>query len=102
MDAGGENETAFVGGINLNPHSVVAPGHKGEAQNHDVFIELTGPSTVDVQHNFVQRWNEASERMSSDGCWGAGNTDDLPFPTRVAARRGSAVVQIQRTVHEAR
>jgi cardiolipin synthase len=102
IDAGGENETAFVGGINLNPHSMVAPGHKGEGHNHDVFVELAGPSAVDVQHNFVQRWNEASERMANDGCWGAGSATSLPFPTRVPAHRGSAVVQIQRTIHERR
>ena len=102
IDAGDENETAFVGGINLNPHSMVAPGHKGEGHNHDVFVELAGPSAVDVQHNFVQRWNEASERMARDGCWGAGSTTSLQFPTRVPAERGTAVVQIQRTIHEGR
>jgi phosphatidylserine/phosphatidylglycerophosphate/cardiolipin synthase-like enzyme len=102
IDAGGEDERAFVGGINLNPHSMVAPGHKGEGQNHDVFVELAGPSAVDIQHNFVQRWNEASERMVKDGCWGTGSTTSLAFPTRVPAERGSAVVQIQRTIHEGR
>ncbi len=30
IDAGTGHETAFVGGINLNPHSVAAPGHHGE------------------------------------------------------------------------
>ena len=102
IDAGGEDETAFVGGINLNPHSMVAPGHKGEGQNHDVFVQLAGPSAVDVHHNFVQRWNEASERMARDGCWGAGSTTSLQFPTRVPTERGSAVVQIHRTIHEGR
>jgi cardiolipin synthase len=102
IDAGGENETAFVGGINLNPHSMVAPGHKGEGHNHDVFLELAGPSAVDVQHNFAQRWNEASERKTKDGCWGTGSTASLPFPSRVPAERGRAVVQIQRTIHEGR
>ena len=29
IDAGEDTQTAFVGGINLNPHSVVAPGHSG-------------------------------------------------------------------------
>lgn len=99
IDAGEESETAFVGGINLNPHSMVAPGHQGEGQNHDIYIELTGPAAVDVHHNFAQRWNEASERFSENGRWGAGSETDLPFPVRVPAYRGDAIVQIQRTTH---
>jgi cardiolipin synthase A/B len=102
IDAGGEGETAFVGGINLNPHSLVAPGHHGEGQNHDVYVELAGPSAVDVHHNFVQRWNEASERHAMDGRWGIGSETDLPFPANVPAPRGDALVQIQRTIHPGR
>ena len=102
IDAGSEAETAFLGGINLNPHSVVAPGHGGKGENHDAYVELTGPSTVDVQHNFVQRWNEASERQLVDGRWGAGSEADLPFPTSVPDRKGNATVQIQRTIHSGR
>lgn len=102
IDAGADTETAFVGGINLNPHSMVGPGHCGEDQNHDVYIELAGPSAVDVHHNFVQRWNEASERLAEDGRWGAGSEANLPFPARVPTRRGNALVQIQRTVHRGR
>ena len=60
IDAGTDGECCLVGGINLNPHSMVAPGHRGEGQNHDAYLELSGPSVVDVHHNFVQRWNEAS------------------------------------------
>ena len=66
IDAERETTTAFVGGINLNPHSLVAPGHQGEGQNHDVYVELRGPALADVQHNFVQRWNESSERTAVD------------------------------------
>jgi phosphatidylserine/phosphatidylglycerophosphate/cardiolipin synthase-like enzyme len=95
IDAGRATETAFVGGINLNPHSMAAPGHRGAGQNHDVYVELAGPSAVDVHHNFVQRWNEASERLES-------SEPDLPFPTQVPARRGDARVQIQRTIHAGR
>jgi phosphatidylserine/phosphatidylglycerophosphate/cardiolipin synthase-like enzyme len=102
IDAGGERETAFVGGINLNPHSMVAPGHRGEGQNHDVYVEVAGPSTVDVHHNFVQRWNESSERLAEDGRWGVGSETDLPFPTRVPAQQGNALLQIQRTMHRGR
>ena len=102
IDAGEETETSFLGGINLNPHSMVAPGHRGEGHNHDVYIELAGPSAVDVHHNFVQRWNEASERHLADGRWGPGSETDLPFPARVPSRRGNAIVQIQRTMHGGR
>jgi cardiolipin synthase len=102
IDAGSDSETAFLGGINLNPHSVVAPGHRGEGQNHDVYVELKGPSAVDIHHNFVQRWNETSERHLADGRWGLGSETDLPFPTKVPSRRGNATVQIQRTIHRGR
>lgn len=102
IDAGGESEIAFVGGINLNPHSMAAPGHRGEGQNHDVYVELVGPSAADVHHNFVQRWNEASERFAEDGRWGAGSETDLSFPSHVPAPRGNTLVQIQRTIHAGR
>jgi len=102
IDAGKDTETSFVGGINLNPHSLVSPGHNGEGQNHDVYIELAGPSVADVHHNFVQRWNESSERHLQNGRWGAGSETDLPFPHRVPAERGAACVQIQRTTHPGR
>ena len=102
IDAGTSTETAFLGGINLNPNSIVSPGHRGKGQNHDVYIELKGPSVVDVHHNFVQRWNEASERHLTDGLWGQGSEYDLPFPTDMPENKGDAYVQIQRTVHSGR
>jgi cardiolipin synthase A/B len=98
VDAGHETATAFVGGINLNPHSVVAPGHRGEGHNHDVYVEIAGPSTVDVHHNFVQRWNGASERAGIDGYWGDDAGADLPFPSREPRPQGPGMVQIQRTM----
>ena len=102
IDAGTETETAFLGGINLNPHAMVAPGHRGEGHIHDVYVELTGPSVVDVHHNFVQRWNGASDRHLPDGRWGVGSETDLAFPTKVPGQRGDAAVQIQRTIHRDR
>lgn len=99
IDAGTEAQIAFVGGINLNPHSMVAPGHHGEGQNHDVYVELAGPAVSDIQHNFVQRWNEASERHAPDGCWGPEAASELPFPDEAMPERGRALVQIQRTIH---
>lgn len=102
IDGGTDAEIAFVGGINLNPHSMVAPGHRGAGQNHDVYLEMAGPSVVDVHHNFVQRWNEASERHLADGRWGNGSDVNLPFPERLPALRGDAIVQVQRTIHSGR
>ncbi len=102
IDAGDPAEVAFVGGLNLNPHALVAPGHVGEGQHHDVYLELSGPAVADVHHNFVQRWNEASERRASGGGWGESGEAELPFPCAVPAERGTATVQIQRTTHPGR
>ena len=98
IDADDAAATCFVGGINLNPHSLVTPGHRGEGQNHDVYVELTGPSCIDVQQNFVQRWNESSERSIEGGCWGSGSDLSMPLPTTVPQACGNAAVQVQRTM----
>jgi phosphatidylserine/phosphatidylglycerophosphate/cardiolipin synthase-like enzyme len=99
VDAGQPTEVAFVGGINLNPQSLVNPGHCGSpAGMHDAYVEIVGPAATDVYHNFVQRWNEASERHVPGGIWGESGAIALAFPTHVAAPRGDSLVQIQRTV----
>jgi cardiolipin synthase A/B len=85
IDAGQPSETAFVGGLNLTGVAM---------QRHDVYVEVTGPSATDVHHNFVQRWNEASEREAPDGNWACDSTDALPFPDRPSEPRGSSTVQI--------
>jgi len=103
IDAGETTEVAFIGGINLNPRSVVAsPGHVGAHQHHDAYVELAGPSATDVHHNFVQRWNQASERALDGGVWGCDADDDLAFPARPSAACGPSQVQVQRTLHGAR
>lgn len=102
IDAGEPTETAFVGGINLTAKAVGAPGHDGEGGRHDLYLELGGPSATDVHHNFVQRWNEASERLMEDGRWGHGEADRLPFPMRISVPQGSSRVQIQRNLHAGR
>jgi cardiolipin synthase len=102
IDAGHDSETAFVGGINLTFRAVGSPGHSNEGERHDVYVEVTGPSATDVHHNFVQRWNEASERAADDGIWGHDGDDELKFPARASERRGESVVQIQRNVHAGR
>jgi phosphatidylserine/phosphatidylglycerophosphate/cardiolipin synthase-like enzyme len=72
------DDTAFVGGINLTAKAL---------ERHDAYLELNGPCATDVAHNFVQRWNGATERDPND---------DLPLPTTVLAPRGPSTVQIQR------
>jgi phosphatidylserine/phosphatidylglycerophosphate/cardiolipin synthase-like enzyme len=90
IDAGRPSETAFVGGLNL---TVVA------MQRHDVYAEVTGPSAMDVHHNFAQRWNAASERQATDGNWACDSTDMLPLPERPSRPVGASIVQIQRMQH---
>jgi len=105
VDAGEPGEVAFVGGINLNNGSVVAPGHapRESGSTHDVYVELRGPAATDVHHNFAQRWNEASDRELADGLWpDARSQNPLGFPTRLSARAGDVPVQIQRTVRRER
>ncbi|MGH6880101.1 phospholipase D-like domain-containing protein [Hypericibacter sp.] len=99
IDAGEPTETAFVGGINLTGKAIGAPGHEGEGGRHDLYLELGGPSATDIHHNFVQRWNEASERQAEDGRWGHGEADALPFPALISAPQGGSRVQIQRNLH---
>jgi len=90
-------ETAFAGGINLSEKAVGSPGH-ADGSRHDVYLEIAGPAVTDVQHNFVQRWNEASDRHAADGLWGHGASAHLPFPTQTTAEHGGSRVQIQRMV----
>jgi cardiolipin synthase A/B len=100
VDAGCDGAVGFVGGINLNPQSVVASGHSRPTlrENHDVYLEVQGPSTSDLHRNFVERWNDASERNDTDGRWGTGSAADLPVVFPESPRRGEAVAQVQRTM----
>ena len=102
IDAGRESEIAFVGGVNMTLRGESVPGHPGPDQRHDAYIEIQGPAATDVHHNFVQRWNEASDRHVADGHWGHSGDDQLPFPTELSPARGHMPAQIQRTVHAGR
>lgn len=101
VDAGQPTEVAFVGGINLTGQAMGSPGHR-EGHRHDIYVEVRGPAATDVHHNFVQRWNEASERSSDDGRWGHNEADQLVFPAVLSAPCGQTCVQIQRNVHAGR
>src|SRR5260370_6028081 len=98
IDAGHASETAFVGGMNLTAKAMGSPGHETGNERHDVYVEIRGPSATDVHHNFVQRWNEASERTAVDGTWGHGGNDGFSLPARLSAQRRESIVQVQRMV----
>lgn len=110
IDAGRPTERAFVGGINLDRGSLSPRGHaiRGVpesgvadlyAEIHDLYLEIHGPATTDVFHNFVQRWNQASERQVPGGCFpDPATATDLDYPVRLAAPQGAVDVQITRTV----
>jgi cardiolipin synthase A/B len=52
-----------------------------------------------VHHNFVQRWNEASERARRDGVWPNGaSAGELEFPAFASPAAGDVPVQVTRTV----
>jgi phosphatidylserine/phosphatidylglycerophosphate/cardiolipin synthase-like enzyme len=72
------DDTGFVGGINLTAKAL---------ERHDAYLEVNGPSAADVAHNFVQRWNGATERDPSE---------DLPPSSEAFAPCGPSTVQIQR------
>jgi len=105
VDAGALGEIVFVGGINLGRDSLVPPGHPPTSigNTHDVYLELRGPAATDVHHNFVQRWNEASDRGEPEGCWpDASALSELRFPSEVSLPAGDVPVQIQRSVRRDR
>ncbi len=101
VDAGEPGEVAFVGGITLDAPSIAPPGHavRGTPQIHDVYLELRGPAATDVHHNFVQRWNEASDYADPGGVWPDPRcAGPLEFPARLSAPAGPVPVQLTRTV----
>jgi len=93
IDAGEPSETSFVGGLNLTSVAM---------RLHDVYVEVTGPSATDVRHNFVERWNEASERYEPDGNWYCDSSDGLPYAHQPRTACGPSTVQIQRMLDASR
>jgi phosphatidylserine/phosphatidylglycerophosphate/cardiolipin synthase-like enzyme len=102
VDAGEPTEVAFVGGINLDANSAGSrPGHADaeHAHVHDLYLEVRGPAASDVHHNFVQRWNGASDRDENGGSWpDRAAASDLAFPGALSLAAGNVPVQITRTV----
>jgi len=78
------DDAGFVGGINLTAVAL---------ERHDAYVEVNGSSATDVAHNFVQRWNGASEPHAAD---------DLLSPTTILEECGPSTVQIQRMLGDDR
>ena len=110
MDAGTDDEVAFVGGINITRGSMAGSDHaepdpelgftRGERYSnvHDVHCLVRGPVAIDVHENFVMRWNGASERGRQHGSWPHGRTEDLSAPVAGTGEVGTTTAQIQRSV----
>ena len=110
VDAGTDDEVAFVGGINIARGSMAGSDHaepdpelgftRGERYSnvHDVHCLVRGPVATDVHENFVMRWNGASERGRRHGSWPHGRTEDLAEPRGRSPKVGSTTAQIQRSV----
>ena len=110
VDAGTDDEVAFVGGINIARGSMAGSDHaepdpelgftRGERYSnvHDVHCLVRGPVATDVHENFVMRWNGASERGRRHGSWPHGRTEDLSAPVAGTGEVGTTTAQIQRSV----
>ena len=82
-----------------HPRALGTPGHAAEGERHDAYVEITGPSATDVHHNFVQRWNEASERHPRGRHLGQRTPPNLQLSTTASPACGTITVQIQRQIH---
>ncbi len=87
IDAGTPGEISFVGGLNLTRPAQLL---------HDVYAEIVGPAATDLGRNFIERWNDATDRHAADGGWNCGPADQLPEIGRPASPAGDSTVQVQR------
>ncbi|RMD83889.1 MAG: phosphatidylserine/phosphatidylglycerophosphate/cardiolipin synthase family protein [Candidatus Dadabacteria bacterium] len=95
-----DDEVAFVGGINLTREALSRPEHDGGGF-HDLFAELRGPVVADVAHNFVQRWNQATETIRRGHVYPSPQAaGPLPDPSPPGARKeaGARDARIERTI----
>ena len=96
-------EVAFVGGINLDASSVSCRGPRAARLRRASTTSTSrcaGPAATDVHHNFVQRWNEASERAAPRRPLAGGPRRGrrCPFRRVLSPPAGDVPVQITRTV----
>jgi len=94
-----DGQVAFVGGINLNEEALSSQRHDSFGY-HDVFAEVRGPSASDVAHNFIERWNQATETLGRGHAYPsrdvAENLNDVLTVAR--AHTGDSTVQVVRTI----
>ena len=98
-----DDKTAFVGGVNMSETYIDSSAHdrKHPHPTHDLFCEVRGPVVTDVVHNFVQRWNGATEKNKERGSFPQDNRpDDLPDPPRQPPqeKEGDIKIQVTRTI----
>jgi len=98
-----DDKIAFVGGININETHIDTSAHdrKEPHSTHDLFCEIRGPAVRDVIHNFVQRWNEATEKNKKYGSFPQNiKPGDLSFPPEQSPQEneGNIKIQVTRTI----
>lgn len=98
VDAGEPDALAFIGGMVLSHATLAHPGHHHGTEKHDAFLELRGPSVVDAEHNFVQRWNLARRDPEAPPWPDEARAGPLELPTRIPPPCGDVRVQVCRTL----
>ncbi|MHC4190230.1 MAG: phospholipase D-like domain-containing protein [Planctomycetota bacterium] len=98
-----DDKIAFVGGINMDETHIDTSAHdrKKPHSTHDLFCEIRGPAVRDVIHNFVQRWNEATEKKKKYGSFPQDNKPgDLRYPPEEPTQEneGDIKIQVTRTI----
>ncbi len=98
-----DDKIAFVGGVNMDETHIDSSAHdrKKPHPTHDLFCEIRGPAVRDVIHNFVQRWNEATEKNKQYGSFPKDtrpdNLSDCPEQPP-QKNEGNIKIQVTRTI----
>lgn len=98
-----DDKTAFIGGVNMDETHIDNSAHNRDEPppRHDLFCEIMGPAVRDVKHNFVQRWNEATEKDKEDGSYPKDpKPEKLDFPSEQPHQvsEGKLKIQVTRTI----
>ncbi len=98
-----DDKIAFVGGINMDKTHIDTSAHdrKEPHPTHDLFCEIRGPVVRDVIHNFVQRWDKATEKNKKYGSFPQDiKPADLPYPPEQPPQEneGNIKIQVTRTI----
>jgi len=98
-----DDKIAFVGGINMDETHIDTSAHdrKKPHPTHDLFCEIRGPAVRDVIHNFVQRWNEATEKNKKYGSFPQDTKPDniSDYPEQPPQKNeGNIKIQVTRTI----